>query len=504
MRTPSRALLFAALLAPPLVARAAEVELARSARAVQAFERGDYETAAVLFADLAERAPTDAQKLQSELSLAQSYFKRGLYNAALRQYSYVVKAGPNHPSYLLAVEGIVSVSDALHEDFVTGALLDREYNDEFARLPKEVLSKVNYIVGAVSYRKDKREDAAAFLSAVPRESSAYARARYLAGVVFARIPENEKALEAFGEVLGLEDRPGRTYADLAELRPLSLLGLARTHYAMGHFADAVKAYEAVPRFSEHWDEALFENGWARFQNDDPGGALGSLQALHAPQFADSFQPESWIVQATVYYTRCLYDDAKAALAGFEAAYLPLGEKLRPLLDGERGSDFYYGLLAKDSQALPRSIKGTLLANRRLAGFRSHIDALDREKGVIASSRALRDSKLEGELLGAGDESRALAVRIAGSFVKRRLEDLAQTLAAFDRQKVALRFEIAKAETALLEARKDPSGSLREQALHRPALPSDAFDYWQFQGEFWLDEIGYYQYTLKSGCVGKDE
>lgn len=503
MRGITKTLALAGILALPAAARAAATQAEpRAARAFQALRDRDFEGAAVLFADLEKSAPTEELRLDSELALAESCFKRGLYNSALRQYSYVVKAGPRHPHYLEAVEGIVSVSEALHEDFITGAILDREYSDEFARLPEAVLSKVNYIVGVVSYRKDKRDDAAAFLSAVPRDSSSYARARYLAGVVFARVPQNEKALEAFQDVLKLEGGPGRPYADLASLRPLAQLGVARTYYAMGRYSDAVKAYDEVQRFGEHWDAALLESGWARFQDDDPGGALGALQALHAPQFAGSFQPESWILKATIYFERCLYDDAKVALAGFEQSYLPVAEKLTALLGGERGNDFYYGLLSDGSRELPRAVKTSLRANRRLAGLLGSLDALDREKKVLEESRALKGSKLSAELLGAVAESRTLAVQLAGSFVKKRLDDAAQTLAAFDRQRVALRFEIAKAEAALYEARRDPSAALSAQTLDRPAIPSPGWEYWQFQGEFWLDEIGYYRYTLKSACLDR--
>lgn len=497
----SKALALAGILALPALARAAAAEVEpRAARAFQALRDRDFEGAAALFADLETSAPTEELRLDSELALAESCFKRGLYNSALRQYSYMLKAGPRHPHYLEAVEGVVSISEALHEDFITGSILDREYNDEFARLPEAVLSKVNYIVGVVSYRKDKREDAAAFLSAVPRDSSSFARARYLAGVVFARLPQNEKALEAFLDVLRLSD--GHGYADLASLKPLAQLGVARTYYAMGRYPEAVKAYDAVPRFGEHWDASLLESGWARFQNDDPGGALGALQALHAPQFAGSFQPESWILKATIYYERCLYDDAKAALAGFEQAYLPVAEKLTALLEAEKGNDFYYDLMAGGSRELPRAVKTSLRANRRLAGLLSSLDALDREKRVLEQSQALRGTKLSAELLSALGESRKVAVQLAGSFVRKRLDDAAQTLAAFDRQRVALRFEIAKAEAALYEARRDSSAFLREQALDRPAMPSPAWEYWQFQGEFWLDEIGYYRYTLKSGCLDR--
>ncbi|HEY3384308.1 MAG TPA: hypothetical protein VGK32_21320, partial [Vicinamibacterales bacterium] len=158
------AALVLALAAPALAAAGPEADAGQNNKAVQAYNDGDFETAAFLFADLADNAQSEEIRLKAEYYLAQSFLKRGLYNAALRQYSYVVKAGPNHPHYLKAVEGIVAVSEALHEDFITGAILDKEYNDEFAKLSLETLNKINFIVGMVSYRKNKLEEATGFLN----------------------------------------------------------------------------------------------------------------------------------------------------------------------------------------------------------------------------------------------------------------------------------------------------------------------------------------------------
>lgn len=498
------AALATALAAPAFAAAGPEADAGQNNKAVSAYNDGDFETAAFLFADLADNAQSEEIRLKSEYYLAQSFFKRGLYNAALRQYSYVVKAGPNHPHYLKAVEGIVGVSEVLHEDFITGAILDKEYNDEFAKLPIETLNKINYIVGMVSYRKNKLEEATGFLNPVPQDSSYYARARYLQGIILNRNGKPEEAIAAFDGILKLQNTPKLTYVDLEGIQELARLGLARAYFGMGRYADAVATYDSVPRFSEYWDEALFESGWARFQNDDWGGSLGSLQALHAPQFAGSFQPESWVLKATVYYYACLYEDSKNALDAFEKIYLPIADKLKPLTETDKGHEFYYGLLSPDNQTLPRSVKNYLRANRRLVQFRAYGDQLLKEKEIINGSGVLKGSKLQGDILGSIEQSRDLAVQLTGSFVKRRLDDAQKMIVGFDSQKEILKFEVAKAETAALEARFDSKKHLDEQSVWRPKMPATNWEYWQFQGEFWLDEIGYYQYTLKSGCMKREE
>ena len=58
------------------------------------------------------------------------------------------------------------------------------------------------------------------------------------------------------------------------------------------------------------------------------------------------------------------------------------------------------------------------------------------------------------------------------------------------------------EKDLLLAGVDQKAMLKTQSIYRPKMPGAAWNYWKFQGEFWRDEIGYYQYTLKRGCPAK--
>jgi adenosylhomocysteinase len=60
-------------------------------------------------------------------------------------------------------------------------------------------------------------------------------------------------------------------------------------------------------------------------------------------------------------------------------------------------------------------------------------------------------------------------------------------------------EGVKAEKEFAESGADQNSLLRKQTLYRPSMPAENWNYWKFQGEFWRDEIGYYQYTLKNGC-----
>ncbi len=505
------------LLAMAILIPGAAMAQADLTPAIRAYNENRFDQAAVYLYDFIAQSGADANRARADFFLGQTVEKMGLNQSALFFYAEIIKAGPSHPFYVPATEGLVDVSETLADDIFIPALLNKEYSEEFQRLRPEYLHKVNYMVGMVSYRAGQLEDAEAFLSVVPRDSSYYGRARYLLGIVEIQKGRGAGSAEAFDDayrkanafflqVLELRSTLALQYVELQELRDLARLGLARNYYGLGNYADAVKYYEQVPRFSPYWDQALFENGWARFQDEDFGGALGTLQALHAPQFAGSFQPESWILKSTIYYQACLYDEAKETLATYDASYPQMVRQIQPLLETDAQFDFFYKLISDSSQRqrMPRAIYNYLAANKRVRSFRSYINALEREKDTIASTPAFRTSSLRNELTTIVDQQRNMLESVAGRFVKGRLEDSLAVVKGFESQAKIIRFETSKAEKARLESGVDFMQDLAMQSLERPVIPAEDWEYWNFQGEFWIDEIGYYQFTLKSGCLQPQE
>ena len=84
----------------------------------------------------------------------------------------------------------------------------------------------------------------------------------------------------------------------------------------------------------------------------------------------------------------------------------------------------------------------------------------------------------------------------------RLKEAHDNLRTFAGQAEIIRVQTALDEKDLYEQGVDQQTLLAKQSLHRPRRPAEDWDYWKFQGEFWIDEIGYYQYTLKRGCPAK--
>lgn len=506
------------LVALLLAAVASAQDLATYNKALSAYNGASFEDSAKLFYDVYNTTTDNDLKLKAEYYLASSFQRSNLPFTAFVFYSPILKAGPAHPFHGKAIEALVTLQEQLNDDYLIPSQLNNlydKYAEAWATLPLEVLSRINYLIGRIAHRKGKLDEAKQFLEAVPDTSQVYAKALYLQGIALSdpRYPASsedekrkhqEEAVEIFQKVIKID--PRAKMMDLAEIQELANLGLGRVNYGLGNFDKAVKAYEKIPRFSKYWDQALFENGFARFQNDDYGGGLGSLQALYAPQFAGAFQPESWVLTSTIYYFACLYEESKSALVEYENIYLPQAEVLKKLVDGEaKDNAFYFKLVeSPTSEQLPRPVLNWVRSNERMLGLFSMLKAIDSEKATIDAIQPWRAAKLSGELISYLDQNRGTLEQVAGQTAKNRVQEAYRTIKGFADQAEIIRFEVAKAEKEFAESGSDQSALLRKQTLYRPQMPAENWNYWRFQGEFWRDEIGYYQYTLKRGCpVGKN-
>lgn len=480
-------------------------------KAMATYAANDFDEAVRRFFELTNTAVDPEVKAKSEYYLASSFERAGFPFTALVYFTPIVTAGPKHPFHLKSVEAMVALQEVLADDYLVPSILNNTYDqlaDAWAGLPIEVLSRINYLIGRVSYRRAALEDAKQFLEAVPEESPFHARAQYMLGVTLAdpRFPAAdeaerrrnvEEAVETFEHLLRVET----PQLDFADTRNLTYLALGRTTYNLGEYARAVEWYEKVPRFSRYWDEALLENGFARFQNDDLGGGLGSLQGLYAPQFAGAFLPESRILTATIYYFACLYEESKAALLELEKVYLPMAEQLRPFVESnDQELTWYYRLVSDPrSDRLPRPVLNWVRSNQRMKGLLAMLAQIDREKARLTDLDASVSAGVTSEVVPSLDQNRSTLEQVAGNFARARLLEAQASIKAFSDQAEIIRFEVAKAEKELTEAGVDTKRVLERQTLYRPKVPSERWRYWKFEGEFWRDEIGYYQYTLKRGC-----
>ncbi|HUJ29593.1 MAG TPA: hypothetical protein VLW85_26415 [Myxococcales bacterium] len=476
-----------------LLAQAAEIDVLN--KAVEDYNDGKNARAAIGFYQIEETGAVEDNRFKAEYYLAQSLNKLGLGFGSFFYYGQIIKAGPAHPYYYKAIEGAVAVTEQYDDEVLGPNVLNKAYNDQFGRLPPEVLAKINYYIALLGYRAGKYDEAEQFLKGVPPESSAYADAQYVAGLLQQR-KNPEEAVKTFRRILALDGR------NLGDLRELTHLALGRTLYGLGRYQQASIEYEQLPRFSRHWDEALFEGAYADLLNDDPGGALGKLHSLHSPHLSDEFAPESLNLTAIIFHQHCLYYQVRETIAEFNREYVPMKDQLKQILDANPPIESYWQMIAPGDARLPSPVQHHLQKNERVSAMIGYIERLDREAARVASDGELSKAPLGPDLLDLIAKQKALMAQVAGKFIKGRLADMAHLIEVLDGDKEIIGFETTKGEKEMLENNFNVQAHLAAQPLFRPTMPATGHEYWPFDGEYWPDEIGYYKYTLKDACAPK--
>jgi hypothetical protein len=419
----------------------------------------------------------------------------GLRFNAFFYYAAVLREGRASPHFLEAASGAAAAAEDLGDETIAPNVFDRVYGDDLSKLPPERLARIHSWLALLGYRAGRYEDAAKFAARVPAESSAFPQAAYVKGLLQQRA-DPEKAVETF-RALAAMPRAG------SDLRELAALALGRTLYALRRYPEASAAYATLPRFSRHWDEALFEGAYADLRSGDPGGALGKLHSLHSPHLRDEFVPESLNLTAILFQQRCLYPRVRAAMEQLDREYLPMRDQAKKLLQGGAAVEEYWRMLSPADPRLPPAMKQHLAKNERVASMVSYLGRLEREdariRGTPSFAGGLRDELLENVA-----RQKELVQRIGGKFVQGRLADMAHLIDVLEGDRELIAFEATKGEKEMLEGRFDAAAQLASQRLARPPMPQTGHEYWPFDGEYWPDEIGYYRYTVKDACPRSKE
>lgn len=371
------------------------------------------------------------------------------------------------------------------------------------------------------------------LNRVKPDYERYAQAIYIRGLVHFTRGEFEPSVKMFREVVRLTNPRGGTVKN-ERLRELAFFSLARIHYQFEQFRYAIFYYDRVSRDSEAWLESLFESSWAHFRLGEYQKALGNLVTLQSPFFQDEYYPEAAILKAITFYENCRYPEARAFLGEFEQSYGGVLTELKRLIGeggGEGGGEAATGG-AKGGKVDPRSAESLFdeltqleakvadgqddksgsyemtarllrlaLSDKRVRGYREAIDEVDAEKALLDGLDApYKGGKLYTEAMQAIDTRRTSLVRLAGTLLRDKLTAEKAFLEDLTGKLLRIRFEITKGEKESDEAALQ--GSSQTVVLgdyFDTAATDDERLYWPFQGEYWRDELGTYQYTLTRGC-----
>ncbi len=496
------------------------------------FDEGNYEAAALAFQGILEEANAADQHSQARYLLAKSLYRLGLYHSSLQVFQDILGRGEQDKFFATSLEWLFFIS---HKTVDQTVVLDEiakyanvqfpeKYRDEFRYL----LAKYNFVRGMAlsdaasgaggrekgslsaeaekSFRETRR-----LAAQVGRDTRFYPKARYLEGLTLYVGGKFEPAVEAFKDVVRATNPRTGALQDPG-LRQQAFMQLARIHYEHRQNRYAIFYYDKVPRGGEQWLQALYESSWSHFRIGQYERALGNMITLHSPFFRDEYFPEALILKAVIYYENCRYPEATQIVEEFNRTYLPVHQEIEAILGRNfAGPQDYYDLLADiqkrnagsrggSGEVLERILK-VALSDKELAHLNESILELEAEMDAINGRRDLfRFSNLAKEL---GEELRAQRAELqnrAGIFTKRKLEKERRELAELNYRALAIQAEIGTREKDALQASLESGSRVAVVKKYKfSAAVDDEHVFWPYEGEFWRDELGTYQYTLTKGC-----
>ena len=495
------------------------------------YAQGNYAAASLMFYRVVKNAAGSRFFPTAQFQLGITLYRMGLYHAAIDHFTDIIRTGPSHSYFKQAISYVLTISRKLKNEAM---FLGKLRTFSTSTIPPKQRNELFYLLGKYYFQRrdlplEKRLPLAMDLLRKVRtnEPEFYARAQYIIGAVYdAAIPSQpNNAARAFKSAaraaMKIQDKEIRQ-----RVFELGILGIARIHYSAKHFSGAARWYQAIPRNSPRWLESLFEMAWSYLRLGRYEETLGLMHTLESPYFKNEYYPELGILRAVGFFERCRYSEVKNIIKAYLERYRPLlasikdftkrnpndGKMFQALIDIQRQQDDNTAGLDDDpsAQMFQRILK-LAFRDKPLQVMFSYIKEIDRELSVIeSSSAAWKQSEIGVELIANLRKDRLKKISEAGARARRRILQAQNELQVMIGQALKIRYETLGAEKDRMSQASNASGGFTMKTKGKvdknrqliTVSVADDYTFWPFQGEYWVDELGYYRYRIKGECHRK--
>ena len=329
----------------------------------------------------------------------------------------------------------------------------------------------------------------------------------LKGSIFSIMGDYEKSINTFKEcVKKTKDELGNkvTKKEKRQLlinRDICLLGVSRSYFAKKDYNKASFYYLDIEKESYIWPEVLFEEAWSSFYQRDYNRTLGKLVTYKAPIFSHIFNPEVRVLEALTYLELCLWNDAKKSVDLFYRVYESPLEKIKRVLE-TYGKNYksYYSLAKK---RLRQEIGGGKIVNKMFLSivkdpaFLEMYDSFDRGGKEIKKIKKVKNINFKRFLVGNIKETLVLQRNLIGAYIRKNLEFYTEIISKNLTDMSYIKLEVlSRLRKEILD---ESNINKRTRGDIKYLKRNEKQYFWNFNGEFWADELGDYVFALKSEC-----
>lgn len=410
-----------------------------------------------------------------------------------------------------SLEKLSIAADILDFDVLLNLAISKITVGDFPAIHKDMLF---YRIGEFQMKKKDYAEAAKNFNKVDPASRYFSRAKYSQALALAQDEKPAMAAVAFDELY--QSRNTTNVSD--PIRVSAIVGKARTLYQDKKWEESIEYFRQVPRDAGVWHDTLFESSWAMLRAAKFRSALSNFHSIHSPFYEESYLPESLVLRAIVYLYICKFEELEKDLALFDNVYGPMRREILQYLSRRPEptkifQDFMATSAGKGNVTIPIQAVRKIEKEYDFSQNSNYLNNLSKEleKFEKLSSNfknsplgryakkliALRAKKTEKKL---------------GLIIKRHLFEIKTELRDFAEQVGFLRLEVVnmqKEEVKKQLSKKDDEAALTEMGEEKIQVDAKAdrkfyiqngFEFWPFQGEYWLDELGNYHYLGVSACL----
>jgi tetratricopeptide (TPR) repeat protein len=258
--------------------------------------------------------------------------------------------------------------------------------------------------------------------------------------------------------------------------------LARIYYELGKFDKADFLYHQIEMNIVEQAQNLLERAWVHYRMGNSERAMGLLYSFEAPSYTNSFTPEFYILKSFIYKDVCHYKTAMQVLDQFKGRY---GDALETIY--QRGKP-------QDNEAMLLVI----LNKPRIKRQWDFLNTLDREMQLCEQ---IEDPELKSYLGRLYAMERELSEQKFRLLVSTEYEKMANGMLRFEEEAHLMEYEIG---LDMYQRVNNYHYSEEESDDQKPVASKQTVAVYNFQGEFWNDELDDYEVVLPNKCQSAEE
>ena len=459
--------------------------------------------------DLLKSGNYPDQDTKIKYYLARTLEQMEMYHTAQYFFLKVVNKGPNTAYFKYALPKLVRMARYTGDET---ELLKVAPKVPIESYPRGSKNKMYYLMGLRSFAKSDLNASRKFFGQISSKSNLYRKARYLEGIIYNKQGKLKSAKRAFMDVVRhpFEAKDKAELERQKALMDLALVNIGRMYYKIERFDDASKYFDLVRHDSPYWPESLFSGAWSNFMQNNLNHTLGQLLTVRSPFFKnDDYIPEIEYLRALTFFNLCEYSEVERILLAFEDTTRPVQQELKTFVKGyaskeqlklaEQAWDTYFGPSAVATQ-IPKPFFTKMLRNGDISGLVTHMDLLDSEIELINGQKPEWRDTVGALLKKVIEKDRSKLKRRAGKFMLAEMARWANNLQDMLSSSEIVRFEVIDAQRVDYQYKfQNPDLANLSGKIDLDFATATDFIYWPFNGEFWRDELGYYEFTEHGNC-----